>query len=134
MSEQVKILQRLPKVLHEQLKGLAKESELSVNAVIVQACEAFVDSHNAPTIAKRLAKIEAKLENGIACTANSPSVSTQVHGEEALRSVSERLSHLERVMKGVLIFSCTDEKTVLEDYLKEKEEEDAKYADEDNAE
>ena len=60
MSEQVKILQRLPKTLHEQLKGIAKESELSVNAVIVQACEAFVQSNAAPTVKKRLDELEAK--------------------------------------------------------------------------
>jgi hypothetical protein len=59
----MKLTQRMDESLFGELKAIANESGVSVNTVINQACEAYIKNHNAPTISKRLAEIEAKLES-----------------------------------------------------------------------
>jgi len=64
MTTHAKTLQRIPAELHEKLKTLATASGMSVNTIINQACEAYVQYNTAPSIADRLSALEEKLANG----------------------------------------------------------------------
>jgi len=106
MSEQAKILLRLPKTLHTQLKAIAKESELSVNAIIAQACEIYQESYNVPTIQKRLEAIEAKLAStGVAATPSGNAAASSVDAAR-FEELEKRLSIAENMARNTIRQGC----------------------------
>jgi len=62
MREHTKILLRIPTELHRQVKTLGVTSGLSVNAMIVQACEHYVQTGDIPALEQRISQLEARFD------------------------------------------------------------------------
>ena len=61
----MKLTQRMTDELFEKLKAAAEADGISINAVINQACKQYVENADRPTLEKRIAQLETKMEQEI---------------------------------------------------------------------
>ena len=61
MQKRTKWTQRMPDDLYDQLKAVADEDGVSINAVINKACRFYLKNEDRPTLERRIKQLEAKI-------------------------------------------------------------------------